>query len=285
MSNHQLVNKYFRHNKKFPHIWCPGCGIGIILGNMLRAIDSLALDKNMIAFVSGIGCTGRAPVYVDFNTLHTTHGRALPFATGLKLARPELKVLVATGDGDATAIGGNHLIHACRRNIDITTIIFNNYIYGMTGGQYSPTTPHGDKAYTCKLGNIERPFNISALVEAAGATFVGRTTSYHTLQMQSIIKQAILHKGFSVVEIITHCPTTYGRLNHKGGAVEMLQWQKETAIDKSQAEKMSPAELEGRIITGILLKKELPEFCEQYATIIEKAQSQTRNHGDETESN
>ena len=173
ISNSELVKKYFRYNKKFPHIWCPGCGIGTILGSMLRAIDDLELDKDDIAFVSGIGCTGRAPVYVDFNTLHTTHGRALPFATGLKLARPELKVIVATGDGDSTAIGGNHLIHACRRNIDITTIIFNNYIYGMTGGQYSPTTPHGDRAYTCKLGNIERPFNISALVEAAGATFVG----------------------------------------------------------------------------------------------------------------
>jgi len=277
ISNSELVNKYFRHNKKFPHIWCPGCGIGTILGNMLRAIDALALDKNEIAFVSGIGCTGRAPVYVDFNTLHTTHGRALPFATGLKLARPELKVLVATGDGDATAIGGNHLIHACRRNIDITTIIFNNYIYGMTGGQYSPTTPHGDKASTCKLGNIERPFNISQLVEAAGATFVGRTTSYHTLQLQSIIKKAIMHKGFSVVEVITHCPTTYGHINKKGSAVDMLKWQKEVAVDKSRADKMDPKELEGKIITGILMEKQLPEFCEQYDTIIEKAQSLKNN--------
>jgi 2-oxoglutarate ferredoxin oxidoreductase subunit beta len=246
---------------------------------MLRAIDALELDKNDIAFVSGIGCTGRAPVYVDFNTLHTTHGRALPFATGLKLARPELKVIVATGDGDSTAIGGNHLIHACRRNVDITTIIFNNYIYGMTGGQYSPTTPHGDRAYTCKLGNIERPFNISALVEAAGATFVGRSTSYHTLQLQGIIRRAIEHKGFSVVEVITHCPTTYGRLNRKGGAVEMLKWQKEIAIDKTKAEKMSSQELEGKIITGILLEKELPEYCEQYDTIIAKARAAAGKEG------
>ncbi len=273
ISNHELVKKYFRYNKKFPHIWCPGCGIGTVLGCMLRAIDALGLDKNDVAFVSGIGCTGRAPVYVDFNTLHTTHGRALPFATGLKLARPELKVIVATGDGDAMAIGGNHLIHACRRNIDITTIIFNNYIYGMTGGQYSPTTPQGDRAYTCKFGNIERPFNISSLVEAAGATFVGRSTSYHILQLQSIIRRAIEHKGFSVIEVITHCPTTYGRLNHKGGAVEMLKWQKEVAVDKTKAEKMSPEELEGRIVTGILLEKELPEYCEQYDKIIAKVQA------------
>ena len=252
------------------------------MGALLRAIHRLELNKDEVVLASGIGCSGRMPTYLDFNTLHTTHGRALPFATGLKLARPELKVLVATGDGDATAIGGNHLIHACRRNIDITTIIFNNYIYGMTGGQYSPTTPHGDKAYTCKLGNIERPFNISQLVEAAGATFVGRTTSYHTLQLQSIIKKAIMHKGFSVVEVITHCPTTYGRINKKGSAVEMLKWQKEVAVDKSRADKMDPKELEGRIVTGILIEKQLPEFCEQYDTIIEKAQSLKNNQQGKT---
>ena len=275
ISNGELVKKYCRHNKKFPHIWCPGCGNGIILNSMLRAIDSLELKKDEIAFVSGIGCSSRAPVYVDFNTLHTTHGRALAFATGLKLAQPKLTVIVATGDGDATAIGGNHLIHACRRNIDITTIIFNNYIYGMTGGQYSPTTPHGSRGTTCRAGNIENPFNISALVEAAGASFVARTTSYHVMQLQDLIKKAIRHRGFSVVEVITHCPTLYGRLNKTGGAPEMLKWQKKVALPKSKIENMSQEELEGRIITGVLVEKKLPEYCDLYAEIIRNAQNKT----------
>ncbi len=279
ISNAELVKKYCRHNKKFPHIWCPGCGNGIILNSMLRAIDGLELQKDEIAFVSGIGCSSRAPVYVDFNTLHTTHGRALAFATGLKLAKPELTVIVATGDGDATAIGGNHLIHACRRNIDMTTIIFNNYIYGMTGGQYSPTTPHGARGSTCRAGNIENPFNISSLVEAAGASFVARTTSYHVMQLQDLIKKAIRHRGFAVVEVITHCPTLYGRLNKVGNAPEMLKWQREVAIPKSKAAKLSPEELEGKIITGVLVEKELPEYCDLYEEIIRQAREKADQGG------
>ena len=163
---------YLRIHKRFPNVWCPGCGIGSVMGAIIRAVHDLGINKNNVALVSGIGCSSRMPIYVDFNTLHTTHGRALPFATGIKMVRPDMKVIVVSGDGDGLAIGGNHFIHACRRNIDISMVVINNYIYGMTGGQYSPTTPHGDKASTCKLGNIERPFNISALVEAAGATFV-----------------------------------------------------------------------------------------------------------------
>ena len=268
LSNKQLLQKYLRHDKKFPHLWCPGCGNGTILHAMLIAIDNLAIPKDEIALVSGIGCSGRTPVYVDFNTLHTTHGRALAFATGLKLAKPKLHVIVVMGDGDATAIGGNHFIHACRRNIDITAIIYNNNIYGMTGGQYSPTTPHNAKATTAKHGNIEEPFDISKLAETAGATFVARSTTYHVRQLSSVIQSALEHKGFSTVEVITHCPTTYGRRNKMSDPVQMVKWEKDIAIPIEQAKDKKPEELKGKITTGILVKKDLPEYCEQYENII-----------------
>ena len=169
-----LIYKYLRHDKKFPHVWCGGCGIGIMLGSLIRAIDHIGYTKDEVVLVSGIGCSGRLPVYVDFNTLHTTHGRALTFATGVKLAKPELHVIVIMGDGDATAIGGNHFIHAARRNLDLTAIIVNNSIYGMTGGQYSPTTPYGQRATTAIYGSVEHSFNISQLAVCAGAIFVAR---------------------------------------------------------------------------------------------------------------
>ena len=273
LSNKQLLEKYLRHDKKFPHLWCPGCGNGIVLHAILIAIDEIGFKKDEIAMISGIGCSGRTPVYVDFNTMHTTHGRAIAFATGLKLAKPSLNVIVVMGDGDATAIGGNHLIHACRRNIDMTAIIYNNFIYGMTGGQYSPTTPYHAKATTAPHGNIEKPFDISQLVIAAGATFVGRSTTYHVMQLAKIIKEALLHKGFSVVEVITHCPTTYGRRNKMPSPVEMMKWEKEIAVPIEKAKNMKPEELEGKIVTGILVKKELPEYCEQYEEIIKKRMS------------
>jgi 2-oxoglutarate ferredoxin oxidoreductase, beta subunit (EC 1.2.7.3) len=178
-SESRIHERYLRHTKKFPNVWCAGCGIGIVLGAIIRAVDSLGLDKNDIAMVSGIGCTGRMPVYVDFNTLHTTHGRALAFATGLKLVRPEMRVIVVMGDGDALAIGGNHFIHAARRNIGLTAIVVNNATYGMTGGQYSPTTPLGALSTTAPYGHIEPPFQIAELAQCAGAAFVARSTVYH----------------------------------------------------------------------------------------------------------
>jgi 2-oxoglutarate/2-oxoacid ferredoxin oxidoreductase subunit beta len=165
---------YLRHTKRFPNVWCPGCGIGIVMGALIRAIDRLGLDKDNVALVSGIGCTGRMPVYMDFNTMHTTHGRALAFATGLKLAQPELKVIVMMGDGDALAIGGNHFIHAARRNMDLTAIVVNNNIYGMTGGQYSPTTPLDSRATTAPYGNIEPPMPVGSLAVAAGRILCGQ---------------------------------------------------------------------------------------------------------------
>src|SRR5512145_2931249 len=170
---------YLRHTKRFPNVWCSGCGIGIVMGALIRAVDRLGLSKDEVALVSGIGCTGRMPVYLDFNTMHTTHGRALAFATGLKLAQPRLKVIVLMGDGDALAIGGNHFIHAARRNMDLTAIVVNNNIYGLTGGQVSPTTPLDTFATTATYGQIEPAFDVAEISRAAGASFVARGTVYH----------------------------------------------------------------------------------------------------------
>ncbi len=267
----RLIHNYLRHDKKFPHVWCPGCGNGILLGSLIRAIDKTGLTKDEIVLVSGIGCSGRLPVYVDFNTLHTTHGRALTYATGVKLANPSLNVITIMGDGDSMAIGGNHFIHAARRNIDITAIILNNSIYGMTGGQYSPTTPYGMRASTAVYNSIEQAFKISELAVTAGAVFVGRQTVYNAKLLDNLIEKAILKKGFSVVEVITHCHTQYGRQNKLGSAVDMLKWQRDNSIPVDKAAKMSPEELEGKIITGILVDKELPVYEEEYEKVRERA--------------
>jgi 2-oxoglutarate ferredoxin oxidoreductase subunit beta len=267
----KVIHKYLRHDKKFPHVWCPGCGIGIMLGALIRAIDRTGFEKDDIVLVSGIGCSGRLPVYVDFNTLHTTHGRALTFATGVKLAKPHLKVIVIMGDGDAVAIGGNHFIHAARRNIDLTAIIVNNSVYGMTGGQYSPTTPYGMRSTTTVYSNIEQDFRISELAVTAGAVFVGRGTVYHAKLLDSLIEQAFLKKGFSVVEVISHCHTQYGRQNRLGSAVEMMQWQRDHALPVEKALKMKAEELKDKILIGVLIDKELPVFQEEYEKVRSRA--------------
>ncbi len=273
VSNREIIQKYLRHAKRFPHIWCPGCGNGIVLGCLVRAIDRVGWAKDDVLLASGIGCSSRAPVYVDFNTLHTAHGRALAFATGAKLARPGLNVVVIMGDGDAVGIGGNHFIHACRRNIDMTAVIVNNLIYGMTGGQQSPTTPQGARSTTTLYGNLDQPFDISRLAEAAGATFVARSTTYHVRDLERYLVEAFRHRGFSVVEVIAGCPTCYGRRNRIGGPVEMMQWQKETAVSLKKAKEMAPEELQGRIITGILVRREAPEYTEEYDKIRQAARS------------
>ena len=267
----KLVHKYLRHDKKFPHVWCPGCGNGIVLGAMIRAIDRLGYSKDEIVMVSGIGCSGRLPVYVDFNTLHTTHGRALTFATGVKLAKPELKVIVVMGDGDATAIGGNHFIHAARRNINLTAIIINNNIYGMTGGQYSPTTPYGMKATTAPYRHIEHAFNIAELAVTAGAVFVGRGTVYHARLLDKLIEKALQKRGFGVVEVITHCHTQYGRRNRMGDAVAMMNWQKEHAVRIERAGDLSEEELKDRFTIGVLADRDLPVYTEQYDLVRQQA--------------
>ncbi len=269
----QQLEPYLRL-ERFPHIWCPGCGNGIVLGCLLRAIRKLELDQDRTVVVGGIGCSSRAVGYLDFNTLHATHGRALAFATGIKLARPELHVIVITGDGDATAIGGNHFIHAARRNIDLTVVLFNNSIYGMTGGQYSPLTPAGKKATTSPYGNIEPNFDVAELARSAGATYVGRSTTYHAGLLTDLIVNGIRNKGFSLIEAVTACPTAYGRRNNWKSGAEMLLWQKESAVHVKRAERMHSAELEGKIIIGELYKREAPEYismCESLTARIRQA--------------
>jgi 2-oxoglutarate ferredoxin oxidoreductase subunit beta len=266
-----LIYKYLRHDKKFPHVWCGGCGIGILLGSLIRAIDHIGYTKDEVVLVSGIGCSGRLPVYVDFNTLHTTHGRALTFATGVKLAKPELKVIVIMGDGDATAIGGNHFIHAARRNLELTAVIVNNNIYGMTGGQYSPTTPYGQRATTAVYGSVEHSFNIAQLAVCAGAVFAARGTVYHVRQLDGLIEKALLKNGFSVVEVISQCHTHYGRLNKLGNHIEMMKGQRDDAVPVEKARKMSPEEMEGKFEIGILVDREAPSYLEEYNKVRQKA--------------
>lgn len=261
-------DKYLRPNK-LPHIWCPGCGHGIVLKAMLRAIHNAGLQKENIAVVSGIGCSSRTPGYVDFNTLHTLHGRALAFATGIKFMKPEMNVIVTTGDGDALAIGGNHFIHACRRNIDMTVLVFTNATYGMTGGQYSPTTPLGSIATTSRYGSIEPPFDTCEMAKASGATFVARGTAYHTLELEKIIHEAIEHKGMSVVDIIDACPTYFGRANKFKSATQMMEeLEKDGTVNIKQVDKLPPEKVQGKILRGVLHKVERPEYCEQYQNLV-----------------
>jgi 2-oxoglutarate/2-oxoacid ferredoxin oxidoreductase subunit beta len=265
---------YLRPTKKFPNVWCAGCGIGIVMSALIRAIDRIGLDKDDVALVSGIGCTGRMPVYMDFNTIHTTHGRALAFATGLKIARPTLKVITIMGDGDALAIGGNHFIHAARRNIGITAIVVNNAIYGMTGGQYSPTTPIGARAATAPYGNVEPPMPICELAKAAGATYVARSTVYHAVELDRFLEQAVRKNGFSLVEAVSYCHTTYGRVNKLGSPVDMMRQLKENSVSASAAEKLSPEEREAKIVRGVLHDVEKPEYTQLYEALIQRVQAE-----------
>ena len=265
-----VILKYLRPRKGMPTVWCAGCGNGIVMTAIIRAIDKLGLQKDNVVMVSGIGCSSRMPIYLDFNALHTTHGRALPFATGVKFARPDLKVIVITGDGDALAIGGNHFIHACRRNIDITAILINNNIYGMTGGQGSPTTPSAAFSTTTPYGNAEKHFDPSALAEAAGASFVARSTVYHATAMEKLIAEAISHRGFSLVEAVSNCHTYYGRLNKQGDPVTMINSFKEKSVPVTKARKMSPEELDGKIVIGKLYQSDTTEFCDVYQATVDR---------------
>ncbi len=269
----KLIHKYLRHDKKFPHVWCPGCGNGIVLGALIRAIDSLGLSKDDIVLASGIGCSGRMPVYVDFNTLHTTHGRTLTFATGIKLVKPHLKVIAIMGDGDSTAIGGNHFIHAARRNLDLTAVIINNMIYGMTGGQHSPTTPYGAFTTTSSFGHIEHDFSISELAACAGASFVARGTVYHVESLDKLIRKAIEKVGFSVVEVISNCHIQYGKRNKMKDPVTMMKWLKEHAVPVEKALQMSKEDMEGKFTIGVLQDVEKPVYTEEYEKIRKQALS------------
>lgn len=265
------IERYFRLDK-LPHMWCPGCGNGIILHSLVKAIENLGLDQEQTTIVSGIGCAARAAGYLDFDTLHTTHGRALAFATGIKFAKPELNVFVIMGDGDCTAIGGNHFIHAARRNINLTAIVFNNNIYGMTGGQFSPLTPNSKRATTATYGNIDRPFDFVELAKGAGATYVARSTSYHTKLLTDLIMEAYKNRGFSVVEVITACPTAYGRYNKLGSASDMLKAQRDSAVNIKTLALRGGELPEGKYLIGEIHRSEAPEYIEQYNKMVEQQQ-------------
>lgn len=272
MSMEQLIDKYFRPGR-LPHIWCPGCGNGIVTGAIVKAIDKLALEKDSVAVISGIGCSSRASGYLDFNTVHSAHGRALPVATGVKLADPSLNVIVVTGDGDATAIGGNHLIHAARRNIDMTVVLYNNSIYGMTGGQYSPMTPYGSKATTAPYATIEHDFDITELAKAAGATFVARATTFHTQILIDLIAKGIQHKGFSIIEAVSACPISFGRQNKLGGPADMMKWQRDHAVMLPAWNKMTDEQRQDKFPIGLLYEvTDRKEYTEAYDELIARAQ-------------
>lgn len=261
------IKDYIRE-RFFPHMWCPGCGHGVVLNALLRTVEGLGMSRNEIVMVSGIGCSSRISGYVDFHTLHTLHGRALAFATGVKMSRPELNLIVPMGDGDALAIGGNHFIHAARRNIDITAIVMNNRIYGMTGGQFSPLSGYGTKATTAPFSNIDHDFDVVDLSTAAGATFVARGTTYHVQELSKILREAILHEGFSVVEVLSQCPTYFGRKNKQGSAVDMMKLYKENTVPiGSKAAEENPDKMQ----RGVFVRKELPEYCREYDKVIERA--------------
>jgi 2-oxoglutarate/2-oxoacid ferredoxin oxidoreductase subunit beta len=258
----------FLRTRFMPHLWCPGCGNGIVMGALLRAVEELGLDRNDVVMISGIGCAARMQGYCDFHTLHTLHGRALAFATGVKLGRPELTILVPMGDGDALAIGGNHFIHAARRNIDLTAIVLNNGTYGMTGGQHSPLTAAGEYSTTAPFGVVDRQFDTVSLARAAGATYVARSTTFHARQLSRILVDAIRHKGFSMVEVLTQCPTYYGRRNAKGDAVKMMEGYRDGTVPVGEGK---PGD--GRMEIGVFVDIERPEYCQAYAGVVERARA------------
>jgi 2-oxoglutarate/2-oxoacid ferredoxin oxidoreductase subunit beta len=260
-----------------PNIWCPGCGVGIIVKSLIRAMEASGWNRDDTAMVSGIGCTSRAPGYVDMNTLHTTHGRALTFATGVKLARPDKNVVVISGDGDAAAIGGNHLIHTCRRNIDMTLVIVNNGIYGMTGGQYSPTSPQNTKAATSPYGNLDPAFDLCTLCAAAGATYVARAHVGNAVFMEKLIRGGLKHKGFAVIEVMANCHTQYGRRNKYPDPADLIAHITESAVPLATWEKLSTEERAGKFPIGVLHKDvSKAEYTDAYRDLQEHAMEKVR---------
>ena len=268
------VKKLLR-TKFMPHIWCPGCGHGIIMHAILSALADLKITQDKICISSGIGCSSRMPGYIDACTLHTAHGRSLAFATGVKLAKPELTIVNVMGDGDGTAIGGNHFIHACRRNIGITAVVMNNNIYGMTGGQASPTTPEGAFAATAPYGAVDPTFDICKLAEGAGATYVARATVAQPAMCEQILKKAIEHqkKGFAVVELVSFCHTQFGRKNKRSRPMDNINYLKDNSVMKAKADTMTAEELKGKIIIGEFVNiEDAREYTERYDEVIARAQ-------------
>ncbi len=257
------IDQYLR-TERLPHIWCSGCGIGIVMRALIQAISESDLSLDRIGIVSGIGCSGRVAGYVKLDSFHTTHGRAIPFATGLKLGNPYLKVIVVSGDGDLFTIGGNHFIHAARRNMDLTVVCVNNFIYGMTGGQVGSTTPTDARTSTTPYGNFEPPFNLPHLAVACGAVYVARWTVYHAVQLITALREAIARRGFSFVEVISPCPTVYGARNEMATGLAQMKYFKQNS-ERARDGDVSEAgiELGGKIKVGKFLDRERATFLDR----------------------
>lgn len=269
-------DNYLR-TSKMPTLWCWGCGDGVILKSVIRAIDAMGWNMDDVCVVSGIGCSGRFSSYVNCNTVHTTHGRTIAYATGIKLANPDKHVIVITGDGDGLAIGGNHTIHGCRRNIDINHILINNFIYGLTNSQTSPTTPQGFWTVTAQWGNIDPNFDAAKLATAAGATFVGRETVINPSRIEKLLVEGFKHEGYSFFDIFSNCHINLGRKNKMGEATQMIDWIDQRTVSKVKFDALSDEEKKGKFPTGILHKDESHiEYCKAYQKVIEAAQNKTK---------
>ncbi len=269
-------DEYLRTDK-LPTLWCWGCGDGVILKAFIRAIDKLGIKKDDMCVVSGIGCSGRFSSYIDCNTVHTTHGRTVAYATGIKMANPDKHVFCIAGDGDALAIGGNHTIHGCRRNIDINMILIDNFIYGLTNSQTSPTTPQGVWTVTMKRGNIDPTFDACKLAEGAGASFIAREKVTEPRKLEKVFVEAFKHKGFSFVDVFSNCHINLGRKNKMGSAMANLEWIDEITVSKKKYDAMSEEERKGLFPTGILKQDtEAPEYTALYEKVKEAWQNNTK---------
>ena len=258
---------------RMPHIWCPGCGLGSATSYFIEAMEKLELPKEKIAVVSGIGCTGRIAGYLNMDSFHTTHGRAIPFATGLQLTKPDMKVIVFSGDGDLFAIGGNHLIHAARRNMSMTVLCVNNFNYGMTGGQLGPTTPMHAQSSTSPYGNYEHPFNLSHMAYASGATYVARWTVLHGKQLIDTIAEAVDKLGFSFVEILAPCPTGYGRPNKIGTGLDEMRFYKENSVIRHNIDPVeAEIDIHNRIVVGKFIDIDKPTYIQEMIEGVSRAQ-------------
>lgn len=262
-------DKYLRL-EKMPTLWCWGCGDGVILKAVIRAIEKCGWDQNDVCVVSGIGCSGRFSSYVDFNTVHTTHGRTVAFATGVKLANPDKHVICVAGDGDAMAIGGNHTIHGCRRNIDINMIMINNFIYGLTNSQTSPTTPQGMWTVSQKAGNIDPTFDACEVAKASGASFVGRESILDPRKLEKLLVKGFQHKGFSFFDVMSNCHVNLGRKNQMGTAMDNLSWIDSITTPLNKYEQLSDEEKLNKFPTGVLKHDEnAREYCDMYKEVID----------------
>ena len=268
--------EYLRMDK-MPTLWCWGCGDGVILKSVIRAIDALGWNMNDVCIVSGIGCSGRFSSYVNCNTVHTTHGRTMAYATGIKLANPDKKVIVISGDGDSMAIGGNHTIHACRRNIDLNLVMINNFIYGLTNSQTSPTTPKDFWTVTAQYGNIDPNFDPCEVASAAGASFVARESVLNPKKLEKVLMEGFTHKGFSFFDIHSNCHINIGRKNKMGEATSMLKWIESRIVSKNKFDTLPPEERVGKFPTGVLKHEtDRIEYTQAYDGVIAKAQAKAK---------